>query len=307
LTNAWRVSLAVVLICGAVAARAAGQTVVPPRGTGTVSLTFENYHHSGHFDKVGHKNTNGATESKVFLTQVDFGVTDTIGLNVSLPFVASKYTGPDVYYVEGIETHPGPLDDRTYHGAFQDLRFEGRRMFLAGPVAMMPFVAGSIPTHHYQTRGEAVPGRYRRGLQLGVNTETALDAVLPHLYLHAKYAYEALQRIDNFPHTSSNIELEPGYVATSRIDIRSLVSWEIAHKGPTVAQLRPDWINHDRFINSNYLNVGAGTSFWLTQTLEIYAVWIQTVRGDHGAHVARTLAFGVNRSFGGGGLPTLGR
>ena len=89
-------------------------------------------------------------------------MTDTIGLIVSLPFIASKYTGPPVYFVGTHLTHPGPLDDGQYHAAFQDVRVEGRRLFRAGPVGFAPFVGASFPTHNYETVGEAVPGRHRR-------------------------------------------------------------------------------------------------------------------------------------------------
>jgi hypothetical protein len=301
------VSLAIVAIQAGAVARVTAQSVVPPRGQGTVSLTFEDYHHTGHYDRLGQKNDNGATESKVLIGHLDFGITDTIGLNVTLPFIASKYTGPDVYFVEGIETHPGPIDDRTYHAAFQDLRVEARRMFQAGPAAIMPFVGVAMPTHNYETKGEAIPGRGRSELQFGVNTETALDVLVPHAYVHGRYAYAILERDLGFSHTRSNIDLEPGYTVTPRIDLRGLIGWQIAHKRPTVPEMRPYWENHDRLVNANFLNAGAGTSFWLTETTEIYAFWAATVQGKRGAHVARILAIGVNWSFGGGGLPSLGR
>src|SRR6266496_653439 len=105
----------------------------PAGGEGTVSLTYQNYDVAGHFDTQGHKNTNGGTQSHALVTELDYGVTDTIGLIVSLPFIASKYTGPPSYFVGTHETHPGPLDDGTYHAAFQDVRVEVRRLFWAGP------------------------------------------------------------------------------------------------------------------------------------------------------------------------------
>jgi hypothetical protein len=301
------VSLAVGAIQAGAVAHVSGQTIVPPRGQGTVSLTFENYHHTGHYDSLGRPNTNGATESKVLIAHVDFGITDTIGMNVTLPFIASKYTGPDVYFVEGVETHPGPIDDRTYHAAFQDLRVEVRRMFQFGPVATMPFAGVAIPTHNYETRGEAIPGRGRTELQVGVNSETALDFLVPHAYVHGRYAYALLERDLGFSHTRSNIDLEPGYVLTPRIDLRGLIGWQVAHQRPTVPQMRPFWDQHDRLVNSNFLNAGAGMSLWLTETTEIYGFWVGTVQGRRGAHVARILAVGVNWNFGGAGLPSLGR
>lgn len=301
------VSLSVVAMCFGAAVPVAGQTSVPTQGEGTVSLTYQNYHHTGHFDRMGKKNTNGPTQSQVLILGLDFGIGHEIGLSVTLPFIASKYTGPPSYIVEGHLTLAGPLDNGKYHGAFQDVRVEARRQFLAGPAEVTPFVGVSMPTHEYETIGEAVPGRHRSELQFGVSASPGLESVVPRTHLHGRYAYASLERVNGFPHTRSNIDVEAGYDVTSRIGIRGLLGWQIAHKRPTVAELEPDWRNHDRFVNSSYLNVGGGASLSLTRSIEIYAVLAGTVRGNRGAHVARILAIGVSRRFGGGGLPSLGR
>lgn len=298
--------LIVVAIVIGTASHAAAQAWVPPKGEGTVSFTYQTYHHTGHFDKSGHKNTNGATESKALVTELDFGLTNTIGLNVSLVGIASRYTGSPSYIVDGIVTTPGPLDNGKYHAAFQDVRVEARRMFLAGPVALAPYVAFAVPTHHYETRGEAVPGRRRRELQLGASAETSLNALLPRSYVHGRYTYARLEPIDHLPHTRSIIDAEAGYDVTRHVGVRGLMALQIAHKRPTRDQLLPIWDQHDRFINSSYFNIGAGISVDVSRQLELYGVWSGTVRGNRGAHVARVLAIGVTRNFG-GGLMGLGR
>src|SRR5687768_8728044 len=107
-----RLSYAVVM---AVAIRAScsvvhAQAWTPGKGEGSVSLTYQNYDVDGHYDVRGRKNDNGGTHSHTAMTEVDYGITDTISLTVGLPLIASKYTGPDVYFVGNVETHPGPLD-----------------------------------------------------------------------------------------------------------------------------------------------------------------------------------------------------
>jgi hypothetical protein len=113
------------------------QAWTPAKGEGTVSVTYQNYDVAGHYDARGRKNNNGGTQSQVAVAEVDYGITDTIAVTVNLPFIGSKYTGPPVYFVGGVETHPGPLDDGTYHGAFQDLRVDVRRLFWAGPIPVV--------------------------------------------------------------------------------------------------------------------------------------------------------------------------
>lgn len=278
------------------------QTVVPAQGEGTVSLTYQNYYVRGHFNELGVKNKNGGTHTKALYAQVDYGITHTIGLTVSLPYIASKYTGPPEGYLVGSQwTLPGPLDeDRVYHGAFQDVSVEVRRMFLAGRVACSPFVGVSVPTHAYQTQGEAVPGRHRRELRLGAGASSVLEIGPRPVYIDARYSYGVAERELGFPYTHSNVNLDGGFGVAPRLILRGLVDWQVSHKGPTVAELHDVWLDHDRLLAPNYLNLGVGTSIALTRSTEVYAVWVGAVRGKRGAHVARALAVGTSWSFGGG-------
>ena len=290
-----------VLVQLACVATVSAQPWVPPQGEGTVSVTYQNYYVVGHFDPHGHENVNGATHAKVLLAELDFGLTDTLALTISLPFIATKYTGPPVYLVGGIPTYPGPLDDGTYHGAFQDLRVEARRIWWGGPIAVAPFAGVSVPTHEYETHGEAVPGRYRREVQLGAMAGADLDRFLPHTYAHGRYALSAAERQRGFPSVRSNVDVEGGYSVSSRIGVRGLASWQIAHQGPTVAELAADdWDGHDRFIVSSYFNLGGGLSLSLTRRTELHGLWLATVSGKRGAHRARLLAIGATWSFGPG-------
>jgi hypothetical protein len=233
----------------------------------------------------------------VAVVEVDYAVTDTIGVTVSVPLIASKYTGPPVYFVGGVETHPGPLDDGTYHGAFQDLRVELRRLFWAGPIPVAPFIGVSFPTHEYETVGEAVPGRHRRDLQVGANIGINLDHWLQGAYAHGRYGYATAQQIEGFAFTRSNVDVEIGFPITSRFVLRGLAGWQVRHQGPSVQQLTVDWEHHDRFIAPSYTNLGVGVSVPV-RGVDVYALWLGTVRGSNGAHRSRTIAAGVTFGFG---------
>jgi hypothetical protein len=226
------------------------------------------------------------------VTEFDYGLGGQFALTVSLPFIASKYTGPPSYFVGPYLTRPGPLDDGSYHGAVQDLRIEARRLWWAGPIAFAPFLGVSFPTHDYETVGEAVPGRHRKDLQLGISAGIGLDRFAPGSYFQVRYAYGAMERVNDFPFTRSNVDVEGG-VEAGPVLIRGLVASQIRHEGPSLDQLAADWMNHDRFIAPSYLNLGGGASLSLTDSTDIYALWVDTVRGSNGAHRARTLAIGV--------------
>lgn len=287
----------------ATAASLHAQPWVPPQGEGTVSLTYQNYYVTGHFNILGQENTNGATHAKALLAEVDFGLSDTIALTVTLPFIATKYTGPEEYFVGGIATHPGPLDDRTYHATFQDVRIEARRVYWAGPVAFAPLASVSIPTHDYVTQGEAVAGRHRRELQIGATAGADLNRILRRTYVHGRYSLAAAERMHGFPSIRSNVDVQGGFDLSTRIGLLGLASWQFRHKGPTIAELAADdWLGHDRFMVSSYFNVGGGMTFSITRNTELHVLWVGTVSGNNGAHRARMLAIGTSWGFGSGGF-----
>jgi hypothetical protein len=277
------------------------QPWVPPPGEGTVSVSYQNYYNTGHFDVEGNRNINGATHDKTVIGELDVGVTDRIGLTVSLPFVASRYTGPPVYYVGGIPTYPGPLDDGTYHGTVQDLRIEVRRMWWHRSAAVAPFIGVTLPTHDYETEGEAVPGRYRRELLAGASAGADLSRLVPRTAIYARYALAIAEREEGFSSVRSNVDLNAEYGLTRLIGVRGTAAFQFAHAGPTIPELAAgDWAGHDRFIVSSYTDVGGGLTLSLGRSADLHALWMGTLWGKGGAHVARMFTIGTTIAFGSG-------
>ncbi len=277
------------------------QPWVPARGEGTVSLGYQNYYVVGHFDLRGQQNTNGATHSKSLAAELELGITDTVALTVALPFISSKYTGPPSYIVGGRVVTAGPLDDGSYHGAFQDFRVDVRRLFLLGSLPVAPFAGVTIPSHEYETHGEAVPGRRRPELVVGASAGGALHRLLPAAYVQVRGAVGATPQLNDFSAVRSTIDLDGGYAIASRLTVRGLLGWQFRIKGPLAPEL-PDslWLDHDRYIVGNSFNAGGGTTISLTRSIDIYGVWVSTLSGKNGAHAARSLAVGASWSFGGG-------
>ena len=276
------------------------QPLAPRAGEGTITVTYQNYYLTGHYSVDGRKTPNGATHSKAMAVEFDYGLTDRLTISAALPFIASKYTGPrPSYFVAGRETFPGPLDDGSYHGAIQDLRLEMRVGMKAGPVALAPLVGVVLPTHDYETVGEAVPGRNRRELQIGANAGMLLDPLLPRVYVRVRYALAAAEILRGYKAVRSTIDLEAGRPVTSWLALRGMTIWQLRHKAPAPAEFFDDWVIHDRFMVSSYTNIGAGATISLTPSTDVYAVGMATVSGKYGAHIARLLTVGVTWSFGG--------
>ena len=294
------VSIALLAVGLVHAVPVSAQPWVPAQGEGTVSLVYQNYYVVGHYDLRGNQNTNGATHTKSLAAELEVGLGDNVALTVGLPFISSKYTGPPSYFVAGKETFPGPLDDGSYHGALQDFRVDVRRLFLIGTLPVAPFAGVTFPSHEYETRGEAVPGRHRPEFVVGASAGGALGRFLPAAYAQVRAALGAMPELDGFSAVRTTIDLEGGYAVTSRLTVRGLVGWQFRIKGPLAPELFGHWEHHDRFIVGNYFNAGGGTTISLTRSIDLYGVWISTLSGKNGAHAARSLAVGASWSFGGG-------
>jgi hypothetical protein len=276
------------------------QAWLPTKGEGAVGLTFGGYGFDGHFDGTGRRIPYGGTQALSLAGDVTYGVTDRFAVTASLPYVTSKFTGT---FPKGVLL--GPLDiDRNYHGDFQDFRGELRFMALTGDLALTPFVGLNLPSHNYEVVGEAVPGKRTKELYLGMAAGRSLDPLLDKAYVQARYSFSFVERVVPNVDTldRSNIDLELGYSATSRLSVRAFGAWQVTHGGLDLEDMfsRPDLFRtHDRATRTNYFNLGVGMTFQATARVELFTAFVKTISGEN-AHQARSLYLGAAFWFGGG-------
>src|SRR6516225_5402753 len=70
------------------------QAWVPDKGEGTETLTFQDNFVKYHLGSEGQRIDVGHIRSFVLLQDLDYGITDQLALDISIPFVLSKYYGP---------------------------------------------------------------------------------------------------------------------------------------------------------------------------------------------------------------------
>ena len=74
-------------------------------------------------------------------------------------------------------------------------------------MAVTTFIGGTVPSHDYETKGEAVPGRGRPELQVGANLGVPLDRLLTGASMHVRYSLGAAPPEDGYPAVRSLIDL----------------------------------------------------------------------------------------------------
>ena len=284
-----------------------GQAWLPLEGEGTLSFSFQHINLSGHFDTDGSK-LPGAIPSVANLGVVEFeyGLTNKLAFNVRLPYIASRFSGPDdepfivdlrqlaelLRELTPITEELTSLDTGSYYATFQDFGVTVRYTLLDKGLVITPLVGATIPSHDYRTVGEAAPGQNRLALHTGVNLGRLLDPVVPRTYLHARYTYSFVQPVYDVSLNRSNAEFETGYGIGPAVTVRALAAWSQTHGGlhwteaynrgfgldgrPANPELLLD---HDRLIASKYWHLGAGATISLTDSIDLDANAVRFLSG----------------------------
>lgn len=291
---------------------------MPAAGEGSVTIAYQNLYARGHLDLNGDRMTGESgrdpTQAHAIVVEAEFGVSRRIAVTVSLPYIRAKYGGSAPHLVAGV----GPIqewDDGTYHGTFQDLHIGARYNITTRPFAITPFADVVIPSHHYPSTAHAAAGKDLRAYVVGVAAGGFLDSVLPRLFFQAHVSYARVQDVLDIHPNRSHLDTEVGYFITPRLAVRFLESYQVTHHGidlisfatpmtegvvhdhpeiPVVGLYRR---NHDRLQRSNYLTLGGGVGFALTDSLEVFANAVNMVWGEN-VHPLRGITVGLSTHFG---------
>ena len=278
-------------------ARATAQAWVPAKGEGTASLTVQDSFIKDHLRSNGERVDGGHIRAFVLVQDIDYGVTDKLAVNVSVPFVLSKYYGP--------RPHQLPIDNGNYHGDFQDFQLNVRYNLRAHPLMITPFVAIGVPTNDYTYFAHSAAGNRLRQYVFGSNFGRGLAPLLPRAYVQGQYAFVIPEEVQGLRPYRSRIGWEFGYFLTKRFAVRMLGDLQVGHSGlgfpedfpPPRRATDPNWSHHDQTTKISYLNVGGGASFAVTKSVSAFAALTHTVWGQNGHALSLSEVFGLSWSF----------
>jgi hypothetical protein len=252
------------------------QAWVPEKGEGSVTLTYQNLVGYDHFDFTGARQNVGTDRAHSTSLEFEYGVTDKLAFNADVVYVASKYNG---------ELPEGPFDfDGRYHGAFQDAHFQVRYNVRKNPVVLTPFLSVTVPTHHYETSGHSATGRDFYELLLGINAGKQLTPISPNLYVQGRYSFAILKHFAGLNLNRSNFDSELGWVATRRVTLRLLASWQKTYGGlkAPIEFEEPGserFEFHDRVLQANYFRLGGGITYSLRRNFDVNVAYGGSVSG----------------------------
>lgn len=271
------------------------QAWVPSRGEGAVSLAFQTMKVERHLASTQPVDA-GDISSRVLLTDVTFGLTDRLAVDLALPLVSSRYAGSF--------GHPGTtIDDGSYRTSFTDVRFALRYNLTRGNAVITPYIGSVVPSNNYAFYGHAAPGQQLNELQVGVYGAKLLERGLPGLFISGRYGFGFVEKVLDISHNRSLADLEVGYFFTSSFRAFSMANAGYTHGGidfpanglPGLApEYRP---NHDQIQRVHHLDLGVGAAYSMTDAIDVFGSFTRTVAGRNGHALDKGFTVGVSWGF----------
>lgn len=270
------------------------QAWVPTQGEGAVTVAFQNQNVKEHILTTTRVDV-GHIDTFVLFTDVTYGLTDKIAVDVAIPFVTSRYTGT--------RPHPTSLDDGTFHSTFSDVRFGLRYNVTRGSAVITPYIGTVVPSHGYEFFAHAAPGERLHEVQVGTYAAKLFDRGLPGTFVSARYAYGFAERVLDIAHNRSLADLEVGYFVNPSLRVFAMGNAQYTHGGIDVppagltalpAEYRPV---HDQIDRAHHINLGAGAAYSITDTLDVFGSFVRTVTGRNEHALNRAIAIGASWGF----------
>lgn len=273
------------------------QAWVPEQGDGAVSVAVQDLNVKKHL--AGTTLTDGGhINTLVLLTDLTYGLTDSVAVDVALPLVASRYTGP--------RPHPGTdIDNGLYHATATDFRFAVRYNISRKGAVLTPYVGSIVPSHGYAFYGHAAAGMHLNELQVGTFIAKLFTSGVPGMFISGRVAYGFVEKVADISHNRSVGDLEVGYFITPAFRAFGTTNAQYTHGGIDfpiggLAALPLQYKSvHDVIQRVNYLQLGGGLAYSVSDAFDLFGSFLREVAGRNGHVLNRGITLGASWGFSG--------
>jgi hypothetical protein len=302
-----------VLAAGTAHAQVQTSLGVPARGHGSVTLSIHQAEASKRVRPEafgGGLIDQGDVTLRTATLELDYGLTDRLALDVSLPYRYNRYDGATPHNPAVLQDDHGEpfLDDGDFHGGWGDWGVGLRWLWRTEPFVVTPFVTAHFPATDYPIFTATARGTQQWRLDVGVNAGGRFRGALRNLTWQAGYAFMFMEktRIADGPdhrvnHSLVNFQL--GYAMSPQWTYSVAWRYRKAHGALRMPQdfnfpLTDDlWYHHDQLLGLEQAVVEAGVSYQLNDRYSVYASFGRTNHVAFGQEIERAFGFGVSRGF----------
>jgi Outer membrane protein beta-barrel domain len=280
------------LLALGLASPALAQAWVPPAGIGVVSVVYQTINNTNHRLTDGSLFDGYDSLSRGVLFNLDYAVTDRFSFSIGVPYLGSKYTGPEPSFF-GLAVD----DCFCWNHGWQDFGATVRYNVVNGGFAFTPSISFGFPTHNYDYFGEAVLGRNLNEVRLAVDVGQRLDRISDRLSVSARYSYAIVEKVLDLPNNRSNTALEAGILVTRKLATRVAFTWQHSHGGLRSDEIVTDeqLAQYDRLIKDNNFHITGGLSYSLPK-VDLFASYVHYAAGTD-THVGHAITAGLSWPF----------
>jgi hypothetical protein len=220
---------------------------------------------------------------------------DPIGYGTHNPRVDFwEYTPPDRRFV----------DDGDYHGGLQDLNFGVQYLALDGPLRISPFISYGTPVSDYPIYGGAVIGKGLNELHLGASLD--FTPYFSDWTFQADISYAISEKVVGVDLNYWLMYLSASYYVTPRFAPRLFLT---SRRAPNALSYPEDfepyeekydnengW-RHDQTIKHEYINVGIGFDYNVSELYGISATYYRTIEAENLLEIDKAFNVGFTRRF----------
>ena len=300
ISNAARVSHRARSICAPLVAvgvslccpRAAFAQAWPaPARVGAVSFVYQAVANTGHRLHDGSMLRGFDSYSQSLLINVDYAVSDRFSFAFGIPYLASKYSGPEpsLFLL--------PLDEcHCWNHGWQDVAGTARYNFVNGAVALTPSVSVGTPSHNYEYQGEAVLGLNLNELRIAVDAGHRF-AAMPRLSVSGRYSYAFVEKVSDLSINRSNFAIEPSYAVARKLTASAVFAWQRTHGGLRSNEFATEeqFVQFDRLIRDDNFHLGA-TVARTFRHVDVFGSYLHYVSGTD-THDGYAITVGVSFPF----------
>lgn len=220
---------------------------------------------------------------------------DPIGYGTHNPRVDFwEYTPPDLRFI----------DDGDYHGGLQDLNFGVQYLALDGPLRISPFISYGTPVSDYPIYGGAVIGKGLNELHLGASLD--FTPYFSDWTFQADISYAISEKVVGVDLNYWLMYLSASYYVTPRFAPRLFLT---SRRAPNALSYPEDfepyeekydnengW-RHDQTIKHEYINVGIGFDYNVSELYGISATYYRTIEAENLLEIDKAFNVGFTRRF----------
>jgi hypothetical protein len=279
---------------------------VPPRGEGSVSIEYQNFSTTDHvWSDLAHargippEHDDNEVTGSVIVMSLDYAVYDRLALNITLPFIHTKFEAGDIYAAGSGSSHRVDIGSNN---AFQDLGVGLRYMAMTDPFLVTTSIGMTWPTHDYGTHGHSAIGTNLKTLSVGAGLARSLHSILPGVYVTGDYSYLFSEGARGIRPNRSNVTVGVSYSPSHSISLSTYWYQRIAHGGIEWSDLAfptSDLFDvHDQIGAESFGQISGGISYSLTHRLGIYAGAYKLIESaSENTNKTQGISIGTTTSF----------